>query len=101
MILAVTQSISSQALQILHESGSREYLIHNGDDDDENDNDDDDNDDYSCNSVNFQVRTSRFWMEIDPHKNVQQSLLGTENVKTYNNLSQVQKNVKMYRSISR
>ena len=28
----------------MHESGSREYLIHNGDDDDENDNDDDDDD---------------------------------------------------------
>ena len=48
----------------MHESGSREYLIHNGDDDDEND-----NDDYSCNSVNFQVRTSRFCKEVDLDKN--------------------------------
>ena len=30
-------------------------------DDDDNDN----GDDYSCNSVNFQARTSRFCMEID------------------------------------
>ena len=30
------------------------------------DNDDnDDGDDYSCNSVNFQARTSRFCMEVD------------------------------------
>ena len=55
----------------MHESGSREYLIHNGDYDDDNDNDDDDNDvndddddDYSCNSVNFQVRTSRVCKEV-------------------------------------
>ena len=27
--------------------------------------DDDDNDDYSCNSVNFQVKTSKFCMELD------------------------------------
>ena len=34
-----------------------------------NDNDDDhyndDKDDYSCNSFNFKVRTSRFFMELD------------------------------------
>ena len=48
----------------MHESGSREYLIHNGDDDDKND-----NDDYSCNLVNFQVRTSRFCKEVDLDKN--------------------------------
>ena len=38
-----------------------------GDDDDDDDNDDDDNDgddDYSYNSVNFQVRTSRFCMRL-------------------------------------
>ena len=38
------------------------------DDDDDNDDDDDDNDDedhYSCNSVNFQIRTSRFCMRLD------------------------------------
>ena len=41
------------------------------DDDDDDDNDDDnyvndDDDDYSCNSFNFQVRTSIFCMELDP-----------------------------------
>ena len=41
----------------------------NNDDDEEDDEDDDDDDDkdykddYSCNSVNFKVRTSRFFME--------------------------------------
>ena len=35
----------------------------NDDDDDNNLNDDDD--DYSCNSVNFKARTSRFCMELD------------------------------------
>ena len=30
-----------------------------------NDHDNDDKDDYSCNSVNFKVRTSRFCMELD------------------------------------
>ena len=29
------------------------------------DDDDDDNDDYSCNSVNFKVRPSRFCRELD------------------------------------
>ena len=72
----------------MHESGSREYLIHNGDDDDENDNDDDDNDDYSCNSVNFQVRTSRFCKEVDLDKNFDMiiSIWYRKNVKTYDNL---------------
>ena len=43
----------------------------NDDDDDDNDdydndNDDiDDKDDYSCNPVNFKVKTSRFCMDID------------------------------------
>ena len=38
------------------------------DDEDNDDNDDeDDDDDYSCNSVNFQARTSRFCMEVDLH----------------------------------
>ena len=36
----------------------------NKDDDDDDDNDDDDNDDYSCNSVSFQVRTSKFCMYV-------------------------------------
>ena len=53
----------------MYESGSREeYLIDDDDDDDIIDDDDEDkndNDDFSCNSVNFQVRTSRFCMEID------------------------------------
>ena len=41
--------------------------MENDDDDDDNnhDDDDDDNDDYSCKSVNFKVRTSRFCMEVD------------------------------------
>ena len=58
------------------------------DDDDENDNDDDDNDDYSCNSVNFQVRTSRFCKEVDLDKNFDMiiSIRYRKNVKTYNNL---------------
>ena len=34
------------------------------DEDDDNENDDDYNDDYSCNSFNFQVRTSRVCMEV-------------------------------------
>ena len=35
------------------------------DDDDDDDNDvNDDDDDYSCNSVNFQVRTSRVCKEV-------------------------------------
>ena len=57
----------------MHGSRSRLYLIENDDDDDDDDNDDDDDDnddiddkdDYSCNSVNFKVRTSRFCMDID------------------------------------
>ena len=54
----------------MYESGSREeYLIDDDDDDYIIDNDDDedknDNDDFSCNSVNFQVRTSRFCMKVD------------------------------------
>ena len=36
-------------------------MIYIDDDDDDND----DKDDYSCNSVNFKVRTSRFCMELD------------------------------------
>ena len=43
--------------------------IDDDDDDDADDNDEDDNHDhkidYSCNSVNFKVRTSRFFMELD------------------------------------
>ena len=35
------------------------------DNDNDDDDDNDDIDDYSCNSVNFKVRTSRFCMEID------------------------------------
>ena len=58
----------------MHGSRSRKFLIDNEEDDDDDyynaaaddDNDyNDDNDDYSYNSVNFQVRTSRFCMELD------------------------------------
>ena len=48
----------------MHGSRSRLYVIENDEDDDNND-DDDDNDHYSCYSVNFKVRTSRFCMEIE------------------------------------
>ena len=50
----------------MHGSISWYYLADNDDDDDDNDdeNDDDYNDDYSCNSFNFQVRTSRFCMKL-------------------------------------
>ena len=43
-------------------------MIDIDDDDYDNDDDDDDNDDkceYSWNSVNFKVRTSRFCMEVN------------------------------------
>ena len=33
-------------------------------DDNNNNNNDNDDDDYSCNSVNFQVRTARFCMRL-------------------------------------
>ena len=55
----------------MHGRRSRWYLTDNVDDDDDNDDDDDDNDDnddkddYSCNSVNFKVRPSRFCKELD------------------------------------
>ena len=53
----------------MHGSRSRWYLLDNVDDDDDNDDDDDDDnddkEDYSCNSVNFKVRTSTFYMELD------------------------------------
>ena len=55
----------------MHRSISRLYLIENDEDDDDNvdddddDDDDDDKDEYSWNSVNFKVRTCRFYMEID------------------------------------
>ena len=49
------------------QSRSEEYLIDNDDDDDDDDknDDNDDKDDYSCNSVNFNVRTFTFYMELD------------------------------------
>ena len=37
----------------------------NNDDDENDDDDNDDKDDYSCKSVNFKVRTSRFFMEVE------------------------------------
>jgi len=53
----------------LHGSRSRLYLIENDDGDDDNDDDDDDDnddkDDYNWNSLNFKVKTCRFFMEID------------------------------------
>ena len=55
----------------MHGSWSRYYLLDNDDDDDDDDDydddndDNDDNDDYSCNTVNFQVMTSRFCLELD------------------------------------
>ena len=52
----------------MYESISREeYLIDDDDDDiiDDDDEDKNDNDDFSCNSVNFQVRTSRFCLKVD------------------------------------
>ena len=53
---------------ILHGSRSRLYLIDNDDEDDDDDvlddDEDDNDDDYSCTSVNFQDRTSRFCMEV-------------------------------------
>ena len=52
------------------ESWSTLYLwyVDDDDNDDDNNNDDNDNDednDYTCNSVNFQARTSKFCMEVD------------------------------------
>ena len=65
MIIGVSQS----TLKVLHSTRSKWYLIENYDDDDNNDdhddNDIDNKDKYSCNSVNFKVRTSRFCMELD------------------------------------
>ena len=44
----------------------QKIVIDNDDDDDDHDDHDkDDKDDYSCNSVNFKVRPSRFRMELD------------------------------------
>ena len=54
----------------MHGSRSTWYLQYDCDEDHDNDDDDDENDDeddYSCNSVNFQARTSRFWIEVDLH----------------------------------
>ena len=69
----------------MHGSGSREeYLI----DDDDYDEDKNDNDDFSCNSVNFQVRTSRFCKEVDLDKNFDMiiSIRYRKYVKMYDNL---------------
>ena len=51
----------------MHGSRSRWYLLDNVDDDYDNhdDDDNDDKEDYSCNSLNFKVRTSTFCMELD------------------------------------
>ena len=60
MVTAVTQSIFKVGPPNL--AWKYILIIDNDDDDDHND---DDNDDYSCNSVNFQARTPRFYMEVD------------------------------------
>ena len=59
-------------------------------DEDDNDNDDDnddDDDDYSCNSVNFQARTSKFCMELEYLKydvdEDDDNVLGTEALYCY------------------
>ena len=52
----------------MHGNRSRKELLDNAADDDDNDDDNDvndDDDDYSCNSVNFQARTIRFYIVID------------------------------------
>ena len=52
----------------MHGSRSTSYLQYYFDKDDDNDDDDnDDEDHYSCNSVNFQARTSRFHMGVYLH----------------------------------
>ena len=43
----------------------RSRCLYFRDDDHDHDHDNDDKDDYSCNSVNFKVSTSRFFMELD------------------------------------
>ena len=45
--------------------GFRDLVIKYIIDDHDYDHDNDDKDDYSCNSVNFKVRTSIFFMELD------------------------------------
>ena len=51
----------------MHGNRARWYLLDNVDDDDDDDDnyDNDDKEDFSCNSVNFKVRTSTFYMELD------------------------------------
>ena len=49
----------------LNHLGFRDFVIKYIIDDDDDDHDNDDKDDYSCNSVNCKVRTSRFFMELD------------------------------------
>ena len=44
----------------MHRSRSRQYLRYD-------DEDDDNEDEYSFNSANFQAKTSRFCMEVDPY----------------------------------
>ena len=66
IIIAVTQSIFKLGPPDF--AWKQIYIISNiyDDDDDEKDDDDyDDKDDYSCNLVNFKVRTSEFCMEQD------------------------------------
>ena len=76
MIIAVSQSISKlgppdfawKQIQIIDIDDNDDVDYNNDDDDDDNDSDDNDNDDndinngddYSCKSVNFQAKTSKF-----------------------------------------
>ena len=72
IILVVTQSILKlgppnfawKQIQIIFNKNDDDDND-DDDDDDDNDNDNDGKDDYSCNSVIFYVRTSRFCMEVD------------------------------------
>ena len=70
MIIAVSQLIlkvgtpdfALQQIQIVHTDDVDDY----GDnDDDDNNDEDDDDDDYSCKSVNFKGKPSRFCIVVD------------------------------------
>ena len=77
IIIAVTQSIFKlgppdfawkqiQIISNIYDDDDHDDDEDNDDNDDDDDDDDiNDKDDYSCNSVNFYARTSRFCMEVD------------------------------------
>ena len=65
IIIAVTQSFSDLGPPDFSWKYIYIILKDNDEDDDNDDDNDDHDDDYSCNSVNFHARTSRFCMEID------------------------------------